>query len=97
FAPGVDDLGRGGGFYVGVRSYPNDAIARDDNACSRGNTQIARVEQARVTNYEIAYWFPREAPRHLLGPGRICFFLGGLQFLDRAFRSIWHNREPTRN
>ena len=51
----VDDLGIGGCLQVGVGSDTHDAIAAHEHAHSRSDTKVARIEQARVADDEIAF------------------------------------------
>ena len=51
----VDDLGVGRWLQIGVRVDPYDAIAAHQNARPRSNTQVARIEEAGVTDDKIGF------------------------------------------
>ena len=51
----VDDLGVGRWLQVGVRDHPHDSIAAHQNTCPRSHAQVARIEEAGVTDDEVGF------------------------------------------
>ena len=51
----VDDLGVGRWLQIGVRVHAHDAIAAHQHAGTRSDAQVARIEEARVADDEVAF------------------------------------------
>ncbi|TMP92227.1 MAG: hypothetical protein E6L07_12540 [Verrucomicrobia bacterium] len=92
----VDDLGIRGWLNVGIGRHAYDAIAAHEHTGSHGNAEVARIEQARVADHEIAFRNVRELLGETSGPHVVGFLLSGLQLRNRRFVLSWDNRKPTR-
>ncbi len=78
----IDDLGIRGRFYVAVRRDAHDAITAHQHTHSRGDTKIARIEQTRVADHEIAFRNVRKIMRQTCRPGVVGRLLRFLQLRD---------------
>ena len=92
----IDRFSRRGPFYLGVGCHAHNAIAAREYAHCRRDAKIARIEQSRVTNDEIARRNVCELMREPTGPYIVSLLLSGLQLRDRRFVLSWDNREPAR-
>ena len=92
----VDDLGVRGWLYVGVGRHAHDAITAHQHADSGGDAEVARIEQARIADYEIAFRNVRQFVSETSGPRVVGFLLNCLQLRNRRFVLSWDNREPAR-
>ena len=78
----IDNLRVRGWFNVGVRSDAHNSLAGNDHAGCRRDAKIARVEQTRVTNDQVA---TRDVPKcacEAVPPRSIGFLLRVEQLRD---------------
>ena len=81
----IDDLGFGIGFQLLIRGYSHDALAANQDACSRCHGQIARIEEARVANDKIGTRRVRKFAGEASKPGLVRCILPLEELGDCAF------------
>src|SRR2546430_4408559 len=92
----VDRFGTRGWLNVGIWRHTHDAITAYQHADSRSDTEVARIEKARVADHEITSRNARKLMSKTSGPHIVGLLLTGLQLRNRRFVITWDNREPAR-
>src|SRR5438552_17124821 len=93
----IDNLRVRRWFKIGVWPDAHNSLAANEHARCRRDAKIARIEQTRVTNDQVA---TRDMPKcacEALRPRSIGFLLRVAQLRDRTLDSIRYDRKPGRH
>ena len=93
----VDNLRVRSWFDVGARADAHNSLTANEHARCRCDAKIARIEQTRVTNDQVATRDVCKCAREALPPCSVGFLLRVAQLRDRTIRSIRHHRKPRRH
>src|SRR5437773_11702691 len=93
----IDNLRVRRWFKIGVRSDAHNSLAANEHARCRRDAKIARIEQTRVTNDQVATRDVRKCAREAPPPCNIGLLLRVAQLRDQTLQSIRYDRKPGRH